>query len=299
MRVKLILTALMIAIAASSVFAAKPRAKHVVLIGMDGWGAYSYEKAEIPNIKKLADNGALTLKKRSVLPSSSAVNWATMFMGAAPELHGYLHWDSSAPELEPRDTTHYGMFPTIWGLERDANPDAEIGYLYEWGGMKYVAEQPAMSYTSNETVSETNPRGCTDAAVKYILDKKPTLVGIIYEEPDGTGHGAGHNTPEYYAKLKVLDGYIGEIVRAVEDAGMTDDTVFILTSDHGGINQGHGGTSMMEMETPLIISGKGVKKGYKIDESVMQYDVASTMAYILGLDQPQVWIGRPVRSAFK
>ena len=61
--------------------AAKWKAKHVVLIGLDGWGAYSVEKAEMPTVKKLMADGSYTLKKRSVLPSSSAVNWASMFMG--------------------------------------------------------------------------------------------------------------------------------------------------------------------------------------------------------------------------
>lgn len=58
-----------------NISAASPRAKHVILIGLDGWGAYSVSKAEMPNVKKLMDDGSYTLKKRSVLPSSSAVNW--------------------------------------------------------------------------------------------------------------------------------------------------------------------------------------------------------------------------------
>ena len=65
------------------------KAKHVVLIGLDGWGAYSMTKADMPNVRELMANGSYTLKKRSVLPSSSAVNWASMYMGAGPELHGY------------------------------------------------------------------------------------------------------------------------------------------------------------------------------------------------------------------
>lgn len=48
------------------------------------------------------DAGCYTLKKRSVLPSSSAVNWASMFMGAGPELHGYTEWGSKTPELPSR-----------------------------------------------------------------------------------------------------------------------------------------------------------------------------------------------------
>ena len=43
----------------------KDKAKHVVLIGLDGWGAYSLPKADMPNVKSLMENGAYTLKKRS------------------------------------------------------------------------------------------------------------------------------------------------------------------------------------------------------------------------------------------
>ena len=32
---------------------------------------------------------------------------------------------------------------------------------------------------------------------------------------------------------------------------------------------------------------------------MMQFDVASTIAHIFKLEQPQVWIGQPVLSAFE
>ena len=51
------------------------------------------------------------------------------------------------------------------------------------------------------------------------------------------GHADGHDTPEYYNMLKVLDGYIAQIVEAVKEAGILDDTIFIVTSDHGGIKK--------------------------------------------------------------
>lgn len=41
----------------------KDKAKHVVLIGLDGWGAYSLPKADMPNVKKLMEDGSYTLKK--------------------------------------------------------------------------------------------------------------------------------------------------------------------------------------------------------------------------------------------
>ena len=88
------------------------------------------------------------------------------------------------------------------------------------------------------------------------------------------------------------------VMVAVREAGIMDDSVGILTADHGGIETGHGGKTMNEMQTPIVFYGKNVKKGFKIPESTMVYDIAGTIAYLLDVPQPQVWIARPIMSAF-
>ena len=94
---------LLITLAAACLFSvpcnAKGKAKHVVFIGLDGWGAYSVPKADMPVVKSMMEHGCYTLQKRTVLPSSSAPNWASMFMGVPTELHGYTQWGSKTPEL--------------------------------------------------------------------------------------------------------------------------------------------------------------------------------------------------------
>lgn len=281
-----------------AVFAAKWRANHVVLIGLDGWGAYSVEKADMPNLKKLMTDGSYTLKKRSVLPSSSAVNWASMFMGAGPELHGYTEWGSQTPELPSRVVDEDGIFPTVFGLLHRADPKAEIGCIYEWDGIRYVVDTLALTYDKHVAEASKEPDATARYAAEYIQRAKPNLVGVIFDNPDHVGHADGHDTPAYYQVLTKLDGYIGQIVDAVKAAGMLDDTVFIITADHGGINKGHGGKTMEEMETAFVISGKNIKKGYNFTESMMQFDVAPTIAWIFNLQQPQVWIGRPMKQVF-
>lgn len=290
--------ALCLLLVTDAVFAAKWRANHVVLIGLDGWGAYSVEKADMPVVKKLMQEGSYTLKKRSVLPSSSAVNWASMFMGAGPELHGYTEWGSQTPELPSRIVDEDGIFPTVFGLLHRAAPKAEIGCIYEWDGIRYVADTLALTYDKHVAEASKEPEATARYAAEYIKRAKPNLVGVIFDNPDHVGHADGHDTPAYYEVLTKLDGYIGQIVQAVKEAGILDDTVFIITADHGGINKGHGGKTMEEMETAFIISGKNVKKGYNFTESMMQFDVAPTIGWIFNLQQPQVWIGRPMKQVF-
>lgn len=290
--------ALCLLLVTDAVFAAKWRANHVVLIGLDGWGAYSVEKADMPVVKKLMQEGSYTLKKRSVLPSSSAVNWASMFMGAGPELHGYTEWGSQTPELPSRIVDEDGIFPTVFGLLHRAAPKAEIGCIYEWDGIRYVVDTLALTYDKHVAQASKEPEATARYAAEYIKRAKPNLVGVIFDNPDHVGHADGHDTPAYYEVLTKLDGYIGQIVQAVKEAGILDDTVFIITADHGGINKGHGGKTMEEMETAFIISGKNVKKGYNFTESMMQFDVAPTIGWIFNLQQPQVWIGRPMKQVF-
>ena len=61
---------LFIALAVACLFSvpcnAKGKAKHVVFIGLDGWGSYSVPKADIPHIKQLMADGSYTLEKRTV-----------------------------------------------------------------------------------------------------------------------------------------------------------------------------------------------------------------------------------------
>lgn len=193
----------------------------------------------------------------------------------------------------------HNIFPTIFSELRKADSKAEIGVLYEWDGIKYLVDTLAVSYHAQAPDYNKYPTALCEMACKYIKEKKTVLAAICFDNPDHVGHAEGHDTPAYYAKLKELDGYIGQIIGALKTAGIYDDTVIILTADHGGINKGHGGKTMKEMETPFIIAGKNIKSFGVFEESMMQFDCASTIAAIFGLQQPQVWIGRPMIQVFK
>ncbi|MBR5192799.1 MAG: alkaline phosphatase [Bacteroidaceae bacterium] len=277
----------------------KQIAEHVIYIGLDGWGSYSVDKADMPNVKALMAEGCWTLQKRAVLPSSSGVNWASMFMGATPELHGYTTWNSATHEIPERVILKNNIFPTMFQLVRDAQPEAEIGCIYEWDGIKYVLDTLSTSYQEMVHPSKIYTDEMKNMSVKYIKEKKPVLGAFIFDNPDHVGHDKGHDTPEYYANLTELDGYVGEIIQATKEAGIYENCIFIVTSDHGGINKGHGGKTLEEINTPFIIAGKGVKKGGEFQESMMQFDCAPTVLHIFGLEGPQVWTGRPMTQVFE
>lgn len=270
-------------------------AKHVILIGSDGFGAYAFKKAEVPNLRKLMQEGAYSLKARAVLPSSSAVNWASMLMGSGPELHGYTEWGSKTPELPSRFIGKGNIYPTIFSLIDEQMPKAKKGVAYKWEGIGYLFEKNMVDLDYNGKSDEAT----LVKALEFLTKEKPALTFIHFDEPDGAGHEVGHDTPDYYEAVEKIDGLVGNLLKAMEDSGMIEDAIIIFSSDHGGIEKGHGGKTLLEVEIPWIIYGKNVIAKGNLDDSIVTYDTAATIAYILGLKAPEFWRGKPVLKAFE
>lgn len=270
-----------------------PKAEHLFVIAFDGWGSYAMEHVDMPNTRALMAEGSYTLNKRTVLPSDSAPNWATMFMGAPNEFHGWSN-NGSGPDVEPVYVNENGNFPSIFSILREQKPEAKSSCVYEWGGIKPLIDHQSISYCTKQKQEDI-----TGVTVDYIKSEKPELMVVIYDDPDHVGHASGHATPDYYAKLEQLDSYLGKIIEAIKEAGIYDDSIIIVTSDHGGINTSHGGRSSMEMNTPFIIAGKGIRKGGEFKQPMMQFDTAATMAEALGLTTPEIWRGKSMSQVFE
>lgn len=269
--------------------------KHVILIGFDGWGAYSLPKADMPTAKMMMEKGAFSLTTRSVLPSSSAVNWASMLMASPPELHGYTQWGSQKPELPSRVIGQGGIFPSILGQLKVQKPAKKTAVIYNWDGIGYLFEQKLTDTVINASSDEE----VIDKTVRMIKDIKPNFLFTYFDEPDGVGHNIGHDTPAYYEQMKKNDLHLTKILQAVKEAGIEKETLIIVAADHGGINKGHGSITMAEMQTPLIFFGKGVKQQPEMQQSIMIYDIGATIAWLFDLKFPQVWTGRPIKEAFR
>ncbi len=272
------------------------RPKHVVFVGMDGLASWCVKEnpAAMPTLARLMREGSWTLKTRSILPSSSACNWHSIFTCSASEQHGFNDWGTKTPVFPPSAVLKSGLYPDVFAELRAQRSAARIDYFFEWSGMAFVVDTNACNSVERAPDDKLVP-----LTVRSIRERKPDMVSVVFGDPDGAGHGKGWGSPEYIESMKVHDGYLAEIVKAIEESGEADETVLIVTSDHGGNGKGHGGPSLREMERPLVVWGKGVKRGYEIPESSAVYDAGATMAWLLGLDFPQAWIGRPLVGIFE
>ncbi|KQS24736.1 alkaline phosphatase family protein [Dyadobacter sp. Leaf189] len=271
--------------------------EHVIVIGVDGLSPDGIKKAETPFIDQMISGGAVKWNVRTVLTSASSQNWASMIMGAGPEQHGIINndWEMDEHTLPAIVNEADGRFPTIFSVLRKARPDAEIGTVYHWEGFGRLFQKNALSYDKHFSTEDST---ATDF-IRYIKSKKPLLGFVHFDHVDHAGHHGGHGSPEYYKSVTKADSLIGAVLKGIEEAGMKEKTLVILWADHGGIGYGHGGATPQEAEIAGVFYGKGIKKGYEIAQQVYTYDLASTIAFALSIEQPYAWIGRPVKPVFE
>lgn len=273
----------------------KPLAKHVVLVGVDGFGAYAYHKADMPNLKKLASEGSWGVKTRSVLPSSSAVNWASILMSSTPTQHGYTEWGSQTPEIPSSVLSQYGKYPSIFTLIREQQPESKTAVIYSWGGIIHLLEEQTIDWKIG---TEDSDDVAVEKATEIIINEKPLFTFIHLSEPDIAGHGVGHDSQGYYDELKRVDQRIGLIAKAIDDAGIAEETILMIVADHGGINYNHGGKDLMEVETPMVIKGPGIKANHEVTDQVLGFDYGITIARMLNIEPHKAWRGKVIEDIF-
>jgi len=243
-------------------------------------------------MRDMMANGSWTMHARGVFPTSSAANWASIITGVGPEQHGVTSndWRVGQFNIPTSVAGSGGYFPSIFQVLTDQHPGWEIGSVYNWDGFSNLYDRQFVDYDMHGQ----DEFKTTELAVAYIKAKKPEFLFVHLDQVDHALHGHGHGTPEYYQAVTTADTQIAQIRQATIDAGISDDTVFLITSDHGGVGKGHGGETLAELEVPWIAYGAGIRRGLQMDLPVNTLDTAATAAWLLGVRAPYAWLGRPI-----
>jgi len=107
----------------------------------------------------------------------------------------------------------------------------------------------------------------------------------VYAPPEGEVRNARH---AYFANVSYFDSKVGEIVQALEEAGQLDNTVIVVTADHGDMLGERGLWYKMTFfehsgRVPLIMAGPGVAKG-RSAEPCSLVDILPTFRDISGIE---------------
>lgn len=306
-RLPLCLAALAFLLAFCGALPAAPIAQHVFIISIDGGKPEAIDRSDMPVLQKLAAEGSCTWTARTIFPSITLPSHTSMLTGVAPAKHHILWniWKPSAGVVQ---------VPTIFALAKEKGFSTamfvgkeKFRQLVQPGTVDefdFDAEQAnevtttvvgQLTPTKSETISA---QIVARHAASYILSRRPALCFIHFTDTDDTGHSYGWGSPQQLRAFADVDAALGKVLNAIQKAGIVDESVLIVTADHGGHRKTHGSTMSDDMNIPWIVWGRNVKHSYTISEPVVTYDTAATALWLLDIPCPPSYDGKPVTSAF-
>lgn len=262
----------------------QPAIRRVILLSIDGLRPDAIELAPMPNLLNLMQTSAYSLTARTIFPSATLSAHSSMLTGLCPSKHG-VYWNDYIPEN---------------GIAQGT----DLFDLAHAAGMKtvmYVGKEKLQQVTNASSVDTFVFINDRDLVImEQLLANFPQDFGVLFihfPTPDWMGHEYGWLSPEQLSVIYRADQAIGQLLGALDEFGLRDETLLIVTADHGGHDTTHGSSLPEDMTIPWIASGPGVRPG-RLTTQVHTMDTAATAAYALGLSLPAEWDGAPVMEAF-
>ncbi|KAB2442415.1 Ig-like domain-containing protein [Bacillus luti] len=255
--------------------------KHVFIIGLDGAGI-AVKDATAPNIKNFIANGASTYNAQALSPTISAQNWGGIIHGVTPDktkLDNTIAGSVVFPENSP--------YPSFMKVLKQERPYAKTASFAGWSPInKGIIEQSVGAHLESVPDDQLAPK-----ISNYIkTEGKDTAITFIhFDDIDGAGHSKGYGSPAYMQQIEKTDKNVGIVLDAIRDAGLLEDSLIIMTTDHGGKGYGHGGESPEEKTIFWAANGPGILAKSSITTPMTNMDTAAVVAQALRSNKPMTW----------
>ena len=262
-------------------FPSKPLCKYVFLFVLDGvrYDVLMNDK-RAPFVNDLARKGMVFHNNYVNFPSSTQQGIISFLTGSKP---GLISWHASNKgKLNVN---------SLIDLCRDNGIFTALCVNRKWWGEFFGGDRVRDIWGADIK----NTHLITQEVIKTIdilPEKKNALVVVHFEITDLSGHFYGAKSQEYLSSVALCDGMIKECYKSISDRELLDDSLLIITSDHGHRDDGgHGGDEEAVLHTPLIFSGDAVKEGSS-RETANITDIAPSISFFLGTPLPDYSHGR-------
>jgi len=271
-----------------------PDVDHVVIISIDGLRPDRLLLANTPTLRGLIARGAYTFWAKTTALGTTLPSHTSMLTAVKPRKHGIL-WNTDLP----LKAAIYPNYPTLFELARRAGYTTAMAA----GKAKFngINKPGTIQHVDVSSKDEVEDESVTVAAESMIAAHQPEVLFIHFPAVDYAGHKYGWASVEQLATIEKVDGQVQRIFTALARAGLTERTVVMLTSDHGGAGKTHGQEDdPRSRHIPWIMVGPHVQPGdltREADLVVNTEDTGATACYLLGLSQLPYFDGRPVLAA--
>lgn len=249
--------------------------KHVVLISIDGLRPdfYREEKWATPTLRRLVKEGVSADAVRGVFPSVTYPSHTTILTGALPARHGIYYnspfesqgatgkwywetsgikvptlWDAAKQAGLTTASVYWPVsvgakvdynIPEIWTLDKSlerTHPQRELSTpkgLYEEIEREATGKLNAEKLNSDYASADENG----SRMVAYLIKKyKPNFLTFHIFAVDHAEHQDGRDGEHVRQAVASADHAVNNILEAIAQAGIKENTTVIVTGDHGFVD---------------------------------------------------------------
>ena len=214
---------------------------YVVMLSLDGFRWDYSQKANTPNLERIAEIGVRAESLRPCFPTKTFPNHYSIATGLYPDNHGIVlndFYDSAMDaSYSPRNrkSIENGDFYSGEPIWVTAENQGVITASYFWVGSEAPVKGVQPTYWKKyEHKFPFTQR--VDSVIAWLClpeEKRPHLITWYMDEPDSKGHKLGPDNPELMPVISYLDSLVGDFMFKLNRLEIGPDVNFIVTSDHG------------------------------------------------------------------
>lgn len=278
------------------------KASRVVIVSWDGAKPVVMksliDEGKLPTFASLQVGSYVDFDAQTVVPSVTLPSHTSMLTGRPISEHK-ITWNDYQPErgfvksetvfeLAKKQGIGTAMVATKEKFAHLNKPETIDHYFYERG----------------------DAATATNRALEILEDTSVGLLFLHFKEPDAAGHAYGWGggskdeapSQQYMAALQEVDRVTGLLLAQLKSDESWDQTVVIITSDHGGKGKSHGSDSPEDTTIPWAATGGKIQQKYQFASSALSgrlistMDTAATALSLLEIPVPTDWTGKNLLS---
>ena len=266
-----------------------PIAQHVVIISIDGLRPDLLLRGDTPRLHALLPQSSFTFWARTTAMSITLPSHVSMMTGVTPDRHGII-WNGGFHG--------YPKYPTLFEVARKYRPELTTAVVAGKEKFRAFLRPGIVDFAFVPLSDDVDDPTVAAYAADLILKKRPNILFVHFANPDQYGHKYGWASPEQFYGIHQADTGVGLILDALDETHLADQTLVIISADHGGAGKSHGPDDPRSRHIPWIARGPNIRHGTDLTTdaplTVNTEDTFATASYFLGLPIDPAIDGRPV-----
>lgn len=253
--------------------------RKVLVIGLDGVRSDAIQENSSAFLHSLSVTNEVyyTESHKVELITYSGPNWSSILTG--------VHYAKHQVDDNSFANPNYSMYPTFFEYIEEADSTINTVSIVNWTPINTHILSTVTDFSPQTSINDLQ---VYEQAQNLLINGAPLDADIVFlhfDELDAAGHSYGFSIEEteYAGTLNTLDGYVENLFNTIEDKRLNgEDWLFVVVSDHGGDEKGHGDASNPYINQTIFFA-QHPSLDFKDQYTSNQTDIAPTVLDFLGI----------------